>query len=338
MKVYEVQPDTTGTDSLRATERPTPTPGPFEVLIRVRATSLNYRDHLVVTGRYFTSIDRPTIPLSDGAGDVVAVGAAVTRFQPGDRVAGTFFQVWKDGALSSSPPALGVPLDGTLAEYIALHEDGVVAVPDHLSFEQAATLPCAGVTAWNALMASGRAVKPGETVLCLGTGGVSMLAMQFAMAAGARVIVTSSSDEKLERALSYGATHAINYRRFPEWDKEVDALTDGRGVDHIIEVGGVGTLARSYRAIGFGGKIALIGFLAASDTQEGANPFPLMPKGANLQGIGVGSTRMFEEMNRAIEAKSIAPIVDRVYDFDHAPEAFRRLESRDFVGKIVVTV
>lgn len=338
MKVYEVPKDAAGIDSLFRTERPIPTPGPRDVLIRVRATSLNYRDYLVVTGRYFTSLDRPTIPLSDGAGDVVSVGSAVTRFRPGDRVAGTFFQVWKDGGLSSPPPALGVPLDGTLAEYIALHEDGVVQVPGHWSFEQAATLPCAGVTAWNALMATGRSVKPGETVLCLGTGGVSMLAMQFAKAAGARVIVTSSSDEKLARALSYGATHAINYRRFPDWDKEVAALTGGRGVDHIIEIGGVGTLARSYRAIGFGGKIALIGFLAAPDGAEGANPFPLMPKGASLQGIGVGSTRMFEDMNRAIEMSGLTPIVDSVYDFDHAPDAFHRLASREFVGKIIVTV
>jgi NADPH:quinone reductase-like Zn-dependent oxidoreductase len=338
VKVYEVQKDATGIESLSRAQRPIPTPGPFDLLIRVRATSLNYRDHLVITGRYFTPHDRPTIPLSDGAGEVVSVGSAVSRFRPGDRVAGTFFQVWKDGALSSSPPALGVPLDGTLAEYIALDEDGVVGVPTHLSFEQAAALPCAGVTAWNALMATGRAVKAGETVLCLGTGGVSMLGMQFAKAVGARVIVTSSSDEKLERARSYGATDVINYKRFPEWDKEVTDLTEGRGVDHIIEIGGMGTLARSYRSIGFAGKIALIGFLAGSDGNESADPFPLMPKGATLQGIGVGSTRMFEDMNRAITINGITPIVDRVYDFDHAPDAFRRLASREFVGKIIVTV
>jgi len=338
MKVYEVLKGSTNLDGLRRAERPEPSPGWHQVVIRVRATSLNYRDQMVITGNYFAAVERPTIPLSDGAGEVVSVGSAVTRFRPGDRVAGTFFQVWKDGALSSAPPALGVPLDGTLAEYIALHEDGVVHVPKHWSFEQAATLPCAGVTAWNALMAAGRSVKPGETVLCLGTGGVSMLAMQFAKAAGARVIVTSSNDEKLERALSYGATHTINYRRFPDWDNQVAALTEGRGVDHIIEIGGVGTLARSYRSIGFAGKIALIGFLAAPDGDEGANPFPLMPKGASLQGIGVGSTRMFEDMNRAIQIHGIAPIVDRVYDFDHAPDAFRRLASREFVGKIVVTV
>ncbi len=339
MKAYEVAAGATGVESLSRTERPIPTLGAHDVLIRVRAASLNYRDHLVVTGRYFfTPVERPTVPLSDGAGEVVSVGPEVSRFRPGDRVAGTFFQVWKDGALTSSPPALGVPLDGTLTEYIALHEDGVVAVPRHLSFEQAATLPCAGVTAWNALMVSGRSVKPGETVLCLGTGGVSMLAMQFAKAAGARVIVTSSSDEKLERALSHGATHALNYRRFPDWDKEVAALTGGRGVDHIVEIGGVGTLARSYRSIGFAGKIALIGFLADPDAEDVANPLPLMPKGASLQGIGVGSTRMFDDMNRSIEVNGLIPIVDRVYDFDHAPDAFRRLASREFVGKIVVTV
>jgi NADPH:quinone reductase-like Zn-dependent oxidoreductase len=336
MRVYEVQPGSTGLDGLRLAQRPDPQPGPFQVLIRIRAASLNYRDHLVVTGRYFVGLERNTIPLSDCAGEVVSVGPGVSRFRVGDRVAGTFLQVWNDGPRPPHAESLGVPLDGTLAEYIALNEDGVVAIPPSLSFEEAATLPCAGVTAWNALTVAGRAVRLGDTVLCLGTGGVSMFAMQFAAAAGARVIVTSSSDEKLGRARSLGASDGVNYTRFPNWEQEIDRLTEGRGVDHVIEIGGVGTLPRSYKAIGFGGKVALIGFLAAPEGD--ANPFPLMMKAGSLHGIGVGSTRMFEDMNAAIEAVRIKPIVDKVFAFDQAADAFRHLASRDFVGKIVITV
>jgi NADPH:quinone reductase-like Zn-dependent oxidoreductase len=251
-------------------------------------------------------------------------------------VAGTFLQVWIDGPRPPQADALGVPLDGTLAEYIALDQDGVVAIPESLSFEEAATLPCAGVTAWNALMVAGSAVKPGDIVLCLGTGGVSMFALQFAKAAGARVIVTSSSEEKLQRAIGIGASDGVNYRRFPDWDKEVRRLTRGRGVDHVIEIGGVGTLPRSYQVIGFGGKVALIGFLAAPDGDS--NPFPLMMKAGSLHGIGVGSTRMFEDMNAAIEVNRLKPIIDKVFPFDDAAGAFRLLASRDFVGKIVISV
>ena len=251
MNVYELQKGSRSIDGLRRTARPDPVAGPHEVLIRVRATSLNYRDHLIVTGQYFSGVvDRDVIPLSDGAGDVVSIGPGVTRFRPGDRVAGTFFQVWKEGPKVSLPPALGVPLDGTLAEYISLHEDGVVALPANLSFEEAATLPCAGVTAWNALMVIGNRVKAGDTVLCQGTGGVSMLAMQFALAAGARVMVTSSSDEKIERARALGASDGINYKTHPDWATEVLRLTDGRGVDQIVEIGGAGSLGLLTRPSG----------------------------------------------------------------------------------------
>lgn len=336
MKIYEVVKGSTGHEGLRQAERPEPQPGPREVLIRVRATSLNYRDHMVVMGKYFAAVERNTIPLSDGAGEVVSIGPGVTRFKPGDRVASTFFQVWVDGPRSKFYPALGVPLDGMLAEYVALHEDGVVAVPPGLSFEEAATLPCAGVTAWSALMVLGNRIKPGDTVLCLGTGGVSTHAMQFAKAAGAKAIITSSSDEKLARARELGAWAGINYKTHPEWQKEVAALTGGRGVDCVIEVGGVGTLGRSYESLGFGGKIALIGFLAGPAGEQ--NPYALMMKAGSLHGIGVGSTAMFEDMNRAIEANHIKPIVGKVFPFDQAPEAFRQFAAGDFFGKVVITV
>jgi NADPH:quinone reductase-like Zn-dependent oxidoreductase len=336
MRVYELEKGSTSLAGLHTAQRPEPKPAPHEVLIRIRATSLNYRDHLIVSGQYFSGVvKRDTIPLSDGAGEVVSVGENVTRFHVGDRVAGAFFQVWKDGARSFLPPALGVPLDGVLAEYVALHEDGVVALPPSLSFEEGAALPCAGVTAWNALMTAGRPVRAGDTVLCQGTGGVSMLALQFARAAGARVIVTSSSDDKLERAKQLGASAGINYKKHPDWDKEVERITGGRGVDHIVEIGGAGTLGRSYQALGFGGKIALIGFLA--DTGD-SNPYPLMMKGGSLHGIGVGNTKSFEEMLRAIQLNGIKPAIDKVFPFDQAEDAFRRLASGGFVGKIVITV
>lgn len=337
MKAWEVRKGSTTLEGLIRADRPDPEPGWHQVLIRIRAVSLNYRDHAVVIGRYMGgAVDRNTIPLSDGAGEVVAVGPGVTRFKTGDRVAGTFFQVWADGPRSKLVPALGVPLDGTLAEYIALDENGVVAIPPSLSFEEAATLPCAGVTAWSALMVLGDRVQAGDTVLCLGTGGVSTLAMQFAKAAGARVIITSSSDEKLERARAVGSWAGINYKIHPEWDKEVLRLTNGRGVDHVIEVGGVGTLARSYNSIGFGGKIALIGFLGGPVGQQ--EPYALLMKGGSLHGVGVGSTAMFEEMNRAIEVNGIKPVVDKVFPFEQAPEAFRQFAAGNFFGKVVITI
>ena len=292
---------------------------------------------MILTGRYFGGpVNRDLIPFSDGAGEVVSVGPGVSRFKPGDRAAGTFFQVWVDGLPSEPLPTLGGPLDGMLAEYVVLHEDGAVAIPKSLSFEEAATLPCAGVTAWHALMVSGARVKPGDTILCLGTGGVSIFALQFAKAAGARVLITSSSDDKIKRARELGASEGINYKHYPDWEKQVQELTNGRGVDHVIEVGGVGTLARSFQAVGANGKVALIGVLAGPTGD--ANPRGLMFKRASLHGIFVGSTAMFQAMNAAIEINQIKPVVDKIFPFEKAAEAWRCFASGDFVGKVVIQV
>jgi NADPH:quinone reductase-like Zn-dependent oxidoreductase len=337
MKAWVIRKGSTNIDGLQRVDRPEPKPGSHEILIRVHATSLNYREHLILTANYVGgAVDHDTIPMCDGAGEVVATGHGVTRFKVGDRVAGTFFQTWIDGPPDGHVPALGCPLDGMLTEYVVLSEEGAVAIPTNLSFDEAATLPCAGVTAWNAVMVAGRPVKPGETVLCMGTGGVSIFAMQFARAAGTRVILTSSSDDKLARARKLGAAETVNYKRTPDWDKEVLKLTDGRGVDHIIEVGGAGTLARSYEAAAFAGKIALIGVLAAATGD--ANPVVMMLKGASMNGIYVGNRAMFEQMNRAIEVNGIKPVVDKTFAFDQAPDAWRTLASGDFFGKIVIRI
>jgi NADPH:quinone reductase-like Zn-dependent oxidoreductase len=331
MRAWVVPKGCTGLDQLRLVERPDPLPGPLDVVLRVRATSLNYRDQAVVAGQYFGgAVGRDTIPLSDGAGEVLAVGAAVSRFRPGDRVAGTFFQP------GMPPAALGSPLDGMLAEQVALSEDGVVAIPDYLTYEEAACLPCAGVTAWHALFRAGRAVKAGDTVLVLGTGGVSVAALQLARATGARVIGTSSSDEKGARVTTLGASDVVNYRRTPDWEEEVRRLTSGRGVDCVIEIGGAGTLARSMRSLARGGKIALIGFLAGRDGDT--NPTPLMMTSGSLHGIFVGDREMFEEMNRALIVNGIRPVVDRVFPFEDVPAAYRYQTSRSFVGKIVIAL
>jgi NADPH:quinone reductase-like Zn-dependent oxidoreductase len=336
MKVYEIPKGATRVEDVRRGERPDPKPGPSDVVVRLRAASLNYRDHAIITGKYRYNLDHDTIPCSDGAGEVVAVGVAVTRFKPGDRVIPTFFQVWIDGAPPKNRAALGAPLDGTLAEYLALHEDGWVAAPKSLSFEEAATLTCAGPTAWNALMNVGTRVKPGDTVLSLGTGGVSMFALQFARAAGARVIVTSSSDAKIERARGLGASDGVNYKTHPDWEKEVLALTGGRGVDCVIENGGIGTLARSFQCVGWGGKVALIGVLAGP--QGNANPHDLMFKSASLHGIGVGSRASLEQLIQAIEVNRIKPVIDKVFPFDQALDAFRLQASGNFIGKIVIGI
>ena len=307
------------------------------MLVRVRAASFNRRDLAIVTGMYFgRPTARDTIPLSDGAGEVIAVGEGVTRFHPGDRVVATFFQTPPDGPPFASRESLGFPLDGTLVEQIVVYEDGLLPVPKDLSFEEAACLPCAALTAWNALMVAGKPVQAGDTVLVLGTGGVSMFALQFARAAGARVIATSSSDEKLDRVKRLGASAGVNYVRTPGWPKEVLKLTDGRGVDCVVEVGGVGTLERSLDSIAAGGKVALIGVMTGRSAD--INPYALMWKGGALHGIRVGTTDMFERMNRAIETNGIKPIIDTVVPFDEAIDGYHLQASGRFVGKIVVAV
>jgi NADPH:quinone reductase-like Zn-dependent oxidoreductase len=336
MKVYEISKTASSLSDLHAAERPEPVAGDYDVLVRIRAVSLNYRDHAIVTGQYRVHLDHDTIPCSDGAGEVVSVGPKVTRFQPGDRVISTFFQIWIDGVPPKNRSALGAPIDGTLAEYVCLHEDGWVAMPPSLSFAEASTLSCAAATAWNALMIAGRPIKPGDTVLALGTGGVSMFALQFASAAGARVIVTSSSNEKIERARRLGASDGVNYKTNPDWEKQVVQLTGGRGVDCVVETGGIATLAKSFVCVGWQGKVCLIGVLGGREGN--ANPHDLMFKSASLHGIGVGSRTVLEQLIRAIEVNRIKPVIDKVFPFAEAPDAFRYQASQAYVGKIVIAI
>jgi NADPH:quinone reductase-like Zn-dependent oxidoreductase len=336
MRAWVVPPGSKGFAELRRVDRPDALPGPGQVLVRIRAASLNYRDQLVASGTYFGGPNtRDLIPLSDGAGDVAAVGSGVSRLRVGDRVAGCFFQRGPESPPASPPLALGSPLDGTLADYVVLYEDGVVLIPESLSHEEAACLPCAGVTAWHALFRAGRPVQAGDTVLVLGTGGVSIFGLQLARSAGARVMATSSSDEKLERLRTMGASDVINYKRTPDWEKEVLRLSS-RGVDCVLEVGGAGTFARSLQSLARGGKVCLIGFVAGRDGDT--SPFPLMYKAGNLHGIFVGDRGMFEEMNRAIAVNHLKPVIDRVFPFEEAKQAFAHHASGQFVGKIVIAM
>lgn len=337
MRQWLVSKGATSLDGLRLVDTAVPQPGPGEVLVRVRACSLNYRDQIIPLGLYMGGVvPHDTVPLSDGAGEIAAVGSGVTSVSVGDRVAGIFFQDWMDGAPN---PGMGValgapPAPGMLQDYVVLPERGVVRIAETLDYTQAACLPCAGVTAWNALMEGPRPLQAGESVLVLGTGGVSLLALQIAKAAGARVIATSSSDEKLARVKAMGADHVINYRTTPEWGAEAARLAGG-GVDHVVEVGGAGTLKQSIAAVGFAGEIALIGVL----TREGdTSPHGLMFKGASIRGIFVGSKGMAQRLNAFVDAHAIKPVVDRAFPIEQAMDAYKYQSSAGLFGKVAITL
>jgi NADPH:quinone reductase-like Zn-dependent oxidoreductase len=305
-------------------------------VVRVRACSINYRDLAVMRGAYGSAVKAPLTPLSDGAGEVTAVGPGVTRVKPGDRVAAIFMQDWIEGPPDDrkANSALGGSIDGMMAGQVCLNAEGLVHFPAHLSFEEAAALPCAAVTAWHALHRSGR-LKPGESVLLQGTGGVSIFALQFAKMAGARVIATSGSDAKLERLRLMAVDALINYKTTPDWDKPVRNFTHGTGVDHVVEVGGAGTLPLSSKAVRRGGHIALIGVLAGRGEFD---PRLIMLKAVCLRGIYVGSREMFEEMNRAISLAGMRPVIDRVFEFRQLHEALQYMESGAHFGKICLRV
>jgi NADPH:quinone reductase-like Zn-dependent oxidoreductase len=325
-----------GPEALQLEGLPDPHPGHGEVLVQIRAAALNYRDLLVCRGHYSRNLRLPLIPLSDGAGLVAEVGPGVTRVKPGDRVAATFMSGWLDGGPSEEKArtALGGAVDGVLAEARVFHQEALVPVPDHLSYEEASTLPCAAVTAWHALMV-GRGLNPGDTVLVQGTGGVSLFALQFARLAGARVIATSSKDDKLDRVLKLGASDGINYKTTPDWDTAVRALTGGIGVDHVVEVGGAGTLGKSLKAVRMGGRISLIGVLSGAGD---VNFVPILMRNIAVQGVFVGSRAMFEAMNRAIALHHLRPVVDRVFEFDQVPAALQYLATGAHFGKVVIRV
>lgn len=334
MKAIELQ-NPGGVDNLRMVERPMPEPGRQEMIIKVKATALNYRDVEIVRGSYHTAFPLPLVPLSDGVGDVVAVGAEVSRFKIGDRVCGTFWQRWVGGGFAMAEPSYqrGGPIDGLLGEFARLDEQAAVLAPANLSDAEAATLPCAGVTAWHALFTEG-SLKPGETVLCLGTGGVSLFALQFASAAGARVIVTSSSDDKLVLAKQLGAHDGLNYRTDPDWASAVLALTGGRGADHIIEVGGPQSFAQSLKAAARGGRINVISYLGGSDGT--INPLDIFRRQVRARGIPVGSRESFEAMNRAVAVNRLKPVIDRILPWSEAADAFRHIEHGSPFGKVVL--
>jgi NADPH:quinone reductase-like Zn-dependent oxidoreductase len=332
MKAYEIKEF--GIDNLARVNRPVPEVGENQVLVKFHAVSLNYRDLMMITGRYNPKLKTPLIPFSDGAGEVVRVGRSVAIWKEGDRVMPIFMQGWIDGGIEveKARTALGGDRDGVLAEFGVFDESGLVKIPGHLSYEEGATLPCAALTAWNALMTSGQ-LKEGETVLILGTGGVSIFGLQFAKNVGAKTIVISSSDEKLGRADVLGADHLFNYKENADWDEAALVYTAKRGVDHVLEVGGKGTLNRSVNAVRMGGHIALIGVLASDGDFD---PTRILMKSIRLQGIFVGSRTMFEEMNRRISDEYLKPVVDKVFDFEEAQEALRYMESAAHFGKIVV--
>ncbi|MGH1359193.1 MAG: zinc-dependent alcohol dehydrogenase family protein [Burkholderiaceae bacterium] len=324
-----------GIDSLEQFQPTEVDPGPGQVTVAIKANSVNYRDYMIVSDPIARNIALPRIPNSDGAGQIVAVGPGVQGLQIGDRVATCFFQDWVDGPCSvqAMNSAMGGAIDGVLSRQVVLSATGVVKIPDALSYEEASTLPCAALTAWRAIVVEGQ-VKSGDTVLLLGTGGVSIFALQFLTMMGARAIITSSSGEKLQRAKQMGAWQTINYRTHPDWEQEVLKLTDGVGVDLVVEVGGAGTIARSVAATRVAGRIALIGILSGGQF----DPTAIMRKSINLQGIYVGSQAMFKDMVKAIDANGLKPVIDQVFGFNEAPAAYWSMAQAKHFGKIVISV
>ncbi|HEX6126853.1 MAG TPA: NAD(P)-dependent alcohol dehydrogenase [Pyrinomonadaceae bacterium] len=334
MKAYEVQKF--GIDDLALVERDESRPSTGEVLVRFHAASLNFRDLMVVSGTYNPRMKLPAVPLSDGAGEVIEIGEGVTKWKAGDRVMPIFAQRWIDGQTSEEKRrtslGAGAQWDGVLRESGVFNEEGLVRISDHLSYEEASTLPCAALTAWHALAVSGD-LKAGQTVLTLGTGGVSIFALQLAKAFGARVLSTTGSDEKIDKLREIGADEVINYKDREDWDTAVLELTNKGGVDHVVEVGGAGTLAKSLNAVRLGGHIAMIGALTGPGN---FNPITVFMKAVRLQGIFVGSRSMFEDMLRAVEVTSLRPVIDRVFAFADARQAMHYMQSGAHFGKVVI--
>jgi NADPH:quinone reductase-like Zn-dependent oxidoreductase len=337
MKAYHVErPGSFAGLTLR--EEPAPVPGPHQVVVRMRAASLNFRDLLVALGQYpVPGLRQDVIPLSDGAGEVVATGPGVTRVAPGERVLTNFHQHWIDGSIA--PQYLGTDLggtrDGVLAEEVLLSEEGVVRLPRYLSFEEGAAFGCASITAWASLV-GGRPFTAGQTLLVQGTGGVSIFALQLAKAMGGRVIATTSSEAKAQRLRELGADEVINYVSTADWDQAVLKLTGGKGVDRVVEVGGPGTLERSLRSCSIGAHVAAVGFV---DGVAGTfSPLALLGRGIVLEGVAVGSRRDFENLLSLAQQQELRPVVDRTFGFESAPDAYHHLQSRAHVGKVLVTV
>ena len=336
MKCIELQ-NGSGFEALKPVERATPKPGPGQILVRVRAASFNYRDVMIAGGGYAGRAKYPLIPLSDGAGEVVETGSGVSRVKPGDRVCGTFFQRWIAGPVRPDiqDAALGGTADGMLTDHALLDGEGVVPIPENFSYEEAATLPCAALTAWHGLVEAG-GVRPGDAVLLLGTGGVSIFGLQFAKAAGARAIVVSSNEKKLGHARELGASEAINSKTEPEWQDRVRAATGGRGVDHVLDVTGGETTAKSLASMRPGGHIAIIG--ARSGPGGELDRRQILQRGLKVSGINVGSRAMFEAMNRAIAANRMKPVIDRVFPFRDAVAAYREFATGRHFGKVVIAI
>ncbi len=328
-----------GVDAWRLVDRAAPTPGPGEVLVRVRAASLNYRDLMVAKGLYGGPAKEGLVALADAAGEIAALGAGVTGWRVGDRVMSAYYPSWQEGPYRPryEGDSLGIGgRDGVLAEYAALSATGVVAAPPHLSFEEAATLPCAAVTAWQALFEGAGRLPPGATVLLSGTGGVSLFAAQLALAAGMRVIATTSSERKVPRLHALGVREVIDSRARPEWQDEVRRLTDGEGVDLVVDVGGGSTLGRALEAVRVGGRIAVVGLLGGFG--ERIDPLPILFRAVTVEGVHVGSVAMFERLARAVGQAALAPVIDEVFDLEAAPRALGKLAAGAHFGKVVVRV